>query len=625
MNFFSKLKLSFLSIVFVILVPITIFISLSMAILNYHQSYDHILEGLNKKILSSAAITASFISGDDHKELSIAKKMKAFTFDGISGILYAIDTKNKLFTIDKKLGAAIEVKGLDLSSYKISDISIDSTKQILYASAKKQLIVIDLKKKTVDLKKQFLFDIDALAYDAKTDTFFLSSLNSLYSFTKNKITKLHSFKINLYGLNIQNNILYGVDRVKNKIFSISLKNYALKYLELKNFTVDSSNIFMLAMDKVSFYAGEQHLIVYNRDTKVITHEDFARLYRDESSPKYKKYIEPMTKIKLTLDLTYHYTLNLLYGDEENNCYYIFDVHEGNEYNPIGSYDFMDHDDLLGAEQVMLRDKPYVGDIKLWEKWGLLKVAYAGIKDSDGNVVAVTGADIDIRIIKEKTHDALIYSITIGIFTLIISIIASFFIAKKIVGPINTLKKSALKIAAGQYAEKIHIESPIELATLSQGFNHMSDQLTNELSNFKTYSMEIRDRNIYKKLQKKLFTLTNIKSLNIKIQNENTPPKPYGAIYYNNSYYLWSTNEIIDDELQATQRSAVITNLLTHILKANESIETFKEIFPLELFVVIDTHKHTISNILEKSAKSYDSTIVNNINIGNFSLEIPKSS
>lgn len=625
MNFFSKLKLSFLSIVFIILIPITIIISISMAILNYHQSYEHILEGLNKKILSSAAITASFINGDDHKFLAIPKQMKAFTHDNKEDILYAVDTNNNLYTIHKKLGAAIEVKDINLQQYQISDISINSQKQILYLSTQNELLSVDLNTKIITVLKQFSFDIKGLVYDLNKDSFFVSSVNSLYSFKSNKVTKLHDFETTLYSLNIVDKTLYGVDRDSNKIFSIDLKNYAMKHLELKNINIDSSKIYHLAMDESSFYSGDQHLMIYDRKTEKLEHEDFARLYRDESSEKYKKHIEPMTEIKLALDLTYHYTFNLLYGDDENNCYYIFDVHEGNEYNPIGSYDSMDHDDLIGAEEVMLRDKPYVGDIKLWEKWGLLKVAYAGIKDSEGKLVAVTGADIDISIIKAKTHDALIYSITIGIFTLIISIFASYFIARKIVGPINTLKRSALKIAAGQYEEKIHIKSPIELATLSRGFNHMSDQLTMELSNFKTYSMEIRDRNIYKKLQKKLYSLTNIEDLNIGIHKIDDISKPYGAIYYNDSYYVWSNNEIIDDELEVTQQSALMTNLLTHIIKADESIDTFSDMFPLELFVVIDTHHHTITNVLEKSEKSYDTSIMNTITIGNFNLEIPKSS
>ena len=625
MNFFSKLKLSFLSIVFVILVPLTIIISLSMAILNYHQSYDHILEGLNKKILSSAAITASFINGDDHKILAIPKQMKAFTHDNKKNVLYAVDTNNNLYTIHKKLGAAIEVEDIDLKEYQISDISIDSQKQILYISSQNELSSIDLKTKTIKTTKKFSFDIDGFVYDLPTDTFFLSSLNTLYSFKSNQVTKLQEFKTTLYSLNIKDKSIYGVDRDQNKIFSISLDKYTMEYLKLENIKIDSSKIFMLAMDETSFYSGDQHLMIYNIQDKTLEHEDFARLYRDESSEKYTKYIKPMTEIKLAHDLTYHYTFNLLYGDDENNCYYIFDVHEGNEYNPIGSYDSMDHDDLIGAEEVMLRDKPYVGDIKLWEKWGLLKVAYAGIKDSEGKLVAVTGADIDISIIKAKTHDALIYSITIGIFTLIISIFASYFIARKIVGPINTLKRSALKIAAGQYDEKIHIKSPVELATLSNGFNHMSDQLTKELSNFKIYSMEIRERNIYKKLQKKLYSLTNIEDLEIGIQKNDDLLKPYGAIFYNNSYYIWSNNEIIDDELEATEKSAVITNLLIHIIQANESIDTFTDIYPLELFLVIDTHHHTITNQLEKTKKSYDNSIINTINTGNFTIEIPKQS
>ncbi len=285
----------------------------------------------------------------------------------------------------------------------------------------------------------------------------------------------------MYSLNLENGLIYGVNRDLDSIFTINLKTLKYEDVKVKDFPVESSSLHMLAMNKNEFFSGSQHLMVHNRAKVSTSHEEFARLYRDETSPKYKKHIEPMTKIKVALGLTYHYTFNLLYDHPENNSFYIFDVNEGNEYTPIGSYDSMDDDDLRGAENVMLRDDSYIGDVKLWEKWGLLKVAYAGIKNKDGKVVAVTGTDVDISIIKEKTHEATVHSITIGIFALVLSILAFYYIAIKIIEPINILKLSALKIAAGKYDEKVEIKSPLELTELSSDFNYMSDQLTNRIS------------------------------------------------------------------------------------------------------------------------------------------------
>lgn len=74
MDILKKIKYSFLSVVLVILLPIMTLIVVVMAIMNYQQAYDSILEGFNKKLLSISSVSASFIDGADHRTIAIAKK-----------------------------------------------------------------------------------------------------------------------------------------------------------------------------------------------------------------------------------------------------------------------------------------------------------------------------------------------------------------------------------------------------------------------------------------------------------------------------------------------------------------------------------------------------------------------
>ena len=618
MNFFKKLKLSFLSVVFIILLPITILIASGMAVLNYSQSYNNILDELNKKLLTISSITASFIDGDDHVIIAKPRQMKAFAYDKRRNELYAIGQDNILYNISIVAGAAIKVQNINLEAYEINDITINSLNSVLYATtSNKELISVNLddNNQKVNVIKILDFDIEGIAYDSATDHIYVSSNKSLYKVQTNENILVQNFENNLNSLNFENGFLYGINRVEDSIFSIDLENNKYKLIKTDNFPVEGNSLYALGINEKNFYAGNQHLMIYDRKEKTTSHEDFARLYRDETSKRYQKYIKPMTDIKVALNLTYHYTLNLLYGDEENNTVYIFDVNEGNEYTPIGSYDFMDHEDLLGAEDVMLRDKSYIGDVKLWEKWGLLKVAYAGIKDKAGKVVAVAGTDIDITIIKAKTHKALIYSITIGLIALVLTVLASYYIAIKIIKPIEKLKTSALKIAAGKYDEKVVIDSPSELSNLSQEFNYMSDQLTNKIKNFKSYSIDVKQRKLTQILCKKLEDLNQGQKLKVKFDDEDNKPK--AVLLLNDVYYIFCSNEYIDSNIEKSQQIALMTDILSRLAKQGESMATFNEIFTLESFISINMGKKIVHNYLGNSEQSFSH--IKEIKINNISI------
>jgi methyl-accepting chemotaxis protein len=306
----------------------------------------------------------------------------------------------------------------------------------------------------------------------------------------------------------------------------------------------------------------------------------------------------MTAIKLALNLTYHYTFNLLYNDEENNCFYIIDVNEGSEYTPIGSYDVMDADDLLGAENVILRDKTYVSEIKLWEKWGLLKVAYAGIKDSNSNVVAVTGTDVDISIINTKTKNALIQSIIIGILALIIGIFASYYVAIKMINPIQKLKYSALKIAAGNYGDNIFIKSPKELNALSVEFNYMSNELKTTLENFSDYSSSVQAEGVSKELQKRLYQLSCIDDERIKIEGLKESTNVVGIVKKYDIYYVYALDETYDTIVDASQKRVVINDLLKRFLESSSEVEFIDIVKPSE-FIILDMNSLVFEDILNK--------------------------
>ena len=573
-----------------------------MALHNYSESYDAILDGFDKKLLATSSITASFINGEEHIEMSLPKYMGSFSYDKKSNTLYAMSIDSKLQKVNIKSGGAIDVVGFEesnLSNYLINDIAVNSKDNIIYATTyTKELLSIDLKSKEIKIIYRLGFIGLGVAYI--DNTFYISNDKKLYKLiigekaTKPKLLKTYKNKLDT--LTILDNKLYGVNRVDNYVFNIDINT--LKYsIEVQEFSPNNTNIHHLGVDKNNFYMGMNNLMIYERNSSRISEDNFGRLYRDDTRPMYLKYIKPMIDIKNSLNLTYHYTFNLLYNKGENNCFYIIDVNEGGDYSPTGSYDTMDEDDILGAENIMLRDKTYVSDVKLWEKWGLLKVAYAGIKDKNGKVVAITGADVDVSIINIKTRDALIQSIIIGILALIIGIYASYYIAVKIIRPIEVLKYSALKIAAGNYGDNISINSPQELHKLSTDFNNMSNELKSTIANFGEYKLDDDSNDLTLQLQDRLNQSLVVNNRYIKIFGLEESKNIVGIIKNRSSYYIYSLDEALDTTLNATKKRAVINNILTQLLKGNHT-DKFIKIFNPTLFLEINRDSK-IEDILTK--------------------------
>ena len=124
--------------------------------------------------------------------------------------------------------------------------------------------------------------------------------------------------------------------------------------------------------------------------------------------------------------------------------------------------------------------------------GLLKTAYVPIVNSNGEIRGVTGADVDISIINNKTRKGLYQIIFIGLIAIILSIFVSFQISSALTKPIQNLKNTALKIAAGNFGLQIQPNGPTEFVDISRDFNQMSSSLKSTILQFKVTNKNIEE-------------------------------------------------------------------------------------------------------------------------------------
>lgn len=502
MKLSKLLHIDIQSLVLFIIVPVLTILISFMAWLSYDEMYDTILDGFNQKLIAISSTSGSFIDRDEHAGLAEAKEIKAFAY-AQDDKLYGIDTLNRLIEIGLDDGAGVVLFNLDR---KINDLAYNPHTKLLYATTGYEIVTIDPKDAKIEPYHWMSSTLKAITYDPLKNLIYVSNDQGLFQINQYKeVAPVYQSQRSIASLAYDQHkeLLYAIEDESDNFISIDPKNFNRTKLLFKDFPVESTDLRAIEVHESNLYAGSKHLIVHDMTARSSSFEDFARGYRNEKSAHYEKYMTPMTKIKVETGLTYHYTQNLIYNQEGVNCLYILDVHEGNEYTPIGSEDEMDKEDLLGAENVMFRNEIYVSKVKEWEQWGLLKVSFAPILNADGDVKAIAGADINMGIIRKKTKEALFQSIAVGIIALIISFIAAFRISKKIIEPIRKLKYSALRIAAGRYGDKVLVQNPKELNELSTTFNAMDEELKDTISSLTLYNTEIQKQHREQDLQREL--------------------------------------------------------------------------------------------------------------------------
>jgi methyl-accepting chemotaxis protein len=107
--------------------------------------------------------------------------------------------------------------------------------------------------------------------------------------------------------------------------------------------------------------------------------------------------------------------------------------------------------------------PKVSYVKLFEKWGWVL----------GSGIYVNDVDEEFAEIKQRIYLTL-FGLVAGIFVI------SYFFAKKMVKPINTLKEAADKIVSGDLNVSVEVNSNDEIGKLSNSFNFMSEKISQQI-------------------------------------------------------------------------------------------------------------------------------------------------
>lgn len=287
----------------------------------------------------------------------------------------------------------------------------------------------------------------------------------------------------------------GVDRIAFDALNDRFVGVAIEAGELRLFARDGS---LQARHEINLDGKQIHGLVAHGDSAWLASDTLLTAdlaagtlgeeppspgYYSEEHPFIQRYAPAYRQVREAAGLTFLYTDMSLGGDQIR---YILDGSVGDDHTPPGYVDTVPEDSLEDMQLAQTQGKAFVSDIRQWDVWGLIKVAAEPIYGSDGRVVALAGADVDIGVILSKTRIALFAVLGVGVGLLLLAGSVSFRVSQGLTRPLREIKASALRIAAGYFDTQIASRGRDEIARLAASLNTLSTRLQSQARQSQAY-------------------------------------------------------------------------------------------------------------------------------------------
>jgi HAMP domain-containing protein len=627
------------------MIPLLTIATILYACFVYSNVYSTILSGFDRKLFVASSTSGSFIDGDKHNQIFEPKLIKGLAFvDYEDGkVLVGLDSSNGSFvSLSLEAGEASEITKLALDQTDLSstnDITyLPKEHKLLAVVADRNILVeIDQSSGAIIKKVALVYGdtqkLTGIEFVEKTGATYLSNSN-LYKLDRKNgklefIAKLSDQIISALSWDKESDRLIGVESITGRLLSIdynSGQSVELGVIEPSKEEVKDSEskveeseawiepeiitlpVYGVVKSSDNIFASTDRLIKWSPENSSASAAHFRKGFRNDNSALYLKFVEPMRKILKSLDLTYHYTVLLLQG---NTMAYVLDATEGDEHSPAGTEEENTEQETNRLNDVMHSGRVSLSDIQEFEKWGLLKIGTAPIFNSKGEVKALVGADVNISVINSKTREALLEVLAVGVLALLMAVLASLLIAKKLLAPINLLKEAALKVAAGNFDHGLNVVQPKELKELSESFQTASTLLLESGAELQKSNAEFETIRRQQELEKLLKNGSNASLLSpleilntdkieisvnsLNVQDESTS----GSIGNEDFSVIWVIKESSDSLENARRHSDVRTISLKLINTSCLDVDVLSRELPdflsekVELLMLVDKAQGSI--------------------------------
>ena len=192
---------------------------------------------------------------------------------------------------------------------------------------------------------------------------------------------------------------------------------------------------------------------------------------DEGIKDYTNLLDKLRSFKKTSGLTYLYTFA---PDNKDTVKFVLDTDDSDQQAKIGDQYPEDGEKLDLEIKQALKGNITVTQVPQTDQWGTFLSGFAPIKNSNGEVVAVVGADIDVKDLTDMQHKLLIL-IGIGmVLSVLLSIGAALLFSRLISRPISLMVDSLEDVVqnSGDLTQEIKIKTGDEIEQLAGKTNEL---------------------------------------------------------------------------------------------------------------------------------------------------------
>lgn len=135
-----------------------------------------------------------------------------------------------------------------------------------------------------------------------------------------------------------------------------------------------------------------------------------------------------------------------------------------------------------ATRVLKNGERYLGEANVVGQ--VYQTAYEPFRDARGNILGMLYVGISRSYTQELIVNSLWQTAILGLgITLVVSLLAWFFIERVIIRPIRNITLGTRDLATGHITEKIEVSGPKEIGELASAFNQMIERLENLAKGF----------------------------------------------------------------------------------------------------------------------------------------------
>lgn len=624
--------LRFRTVILSLLVPGLFLLTGVAAWILYERIETAIMAGLDKKLHVISTITAVAINGDEHQRMMEKRQISDLTINSQTGEVYGLDIKNSIVVrIDAVTGAAsifhgfpgFHFRGLAWNGGKLFTVNIEErTLESIDCNTGVRLQIGSL-----------LPSIHALAFDPTTGQ--LVGVGSrLFRIDPNTAAAVpfpSPDADSLTGICFgpQADQLWGLDQSGTRLLQLDPRSgrvlasrpirprrqQEVEHPPSSTSTERPGSEDQLALRGLAYLPGSREFLSVQDRLVPIDASTFEACldcrvegFWNDKSRFYQNALHPMRRIVQNENIRMLYTQVLL---DKSQIRYGIDGSPEDDFSPLGSLDQLPKANVAGLYLDVMNGKTFTSDVLPWEHWGLLKSCFAPIVDSRNEIVAMSGADLDVSSIRRDTGLALLKVALIFVASLALFGAIAVYLGRVITEPTTELTSATMRMAAGHFNDVIHLRGPQEITGLAITLNGLGANIVRVLERLDVQKRELvksrfTDR-LSQSIQEKLAPQARhgtplIDWLTAHAQGG--PKGSSGSVYSGSHAISWLARDF-ETPLENVVRRWEIANVLQNLLTRHffpRACERVHQIIPeLDGFIWIDIraqelHGHSLTPV-----------------------------